>query len=578
MAYGQFVDYEPLPDLPGAYSFQTASGKPVTFGGPEAENLKARLDAAKAATATAGDNAAGGFDQVGNYGSANAPPSPEQLQSFRDKLQPPGAPAPIFASAAGGPTRAPGGQLGYGLSVSPQGTIQKFVPGSAGVSKAQLQKADENAVAVRRGENEVVQAGTPQDQAYLDARAEGNVDERLAAQAQGDRETAAAQAESDLAQKQFDQQQKLAGEEAARQADLQTKFAREQQLHDNAVNEYTSSKVDPKRIFANPVSKIASMLAAAGGAYAAIMTKTPNFAQQIIDSSIERDVRAQEAAIRLKGDKADNLLQNLRSTGLSLEQSRAAAKQIQLQKTQAEVGALRAKNAVPALQSHYDNIDLALQKSLLEANEQSRLAAVDKVTRSTAKGFEHERAATAGGFRDVGDQLGTAAKVQGLQKGETEIAKDRAAAEKGPPASPEKRQAMSAIADASTLEKSLHGYADDYVPQTRENMNIIKGGASDALDSVLGKGAGARNVLDEKDRRGMQDFANAQQTLSALQSVLGGQGALSGGERDAALAGLSPGATMGEVKRAVSMLRTRAETKLQAADATGEAGGTVVTK
>ncbi len=76
----------------------------------------------------------------------------------------------------------------------------------------------------------------------------------------------------------------------------------------------------------------------------------------------------------------------------------------------------------------------------------------------------------------------------------------------------------------------------------------------------------------------MQDYLTAQQTLSSLQSVLGGQGALSGAERDAALAGLSPGATMGEVKRAVSMLRSRAELKLQAADATGEAGGMVTTK
>ncbi len=50
MAYGQFTGYEPLPDIPGAYNFQTSGGKALTFGGPEADQLKARIDAANATT------------------------------------------------------------------------------------------------------------------------------------------------------------------------------------------------------------------------------------------------------------------------------------------------------------------------------------------------------------------------------------------------------------------------------------------------------------------------------------------------------------------------------------------------
>jgi hypothetical protein len=179
---------------------------------------------------------------------------------------------------------------------------------------------------------------------------------------------------------------------------------------------------------------------------------------------------------------------------------------------------------------------------------------------------------------DVKDQLGAAKELQSLQKGEAEIAKMQRDTAKGPTASPEKRQAMSALADAKNLESLLGDYPDDYVPPTRENRNIVGRKVAGVLDSLGGAGTGDRATLNDYERRAAQDFASAQQTLGAVSSVLGGQGALSGPERDAFIAGMAPGATMGEVNRAVAMLRSRAETKLQAAEATGEAGGTVVTK
>jgi hypothetical protein len=573
MPVGRFTGYQPIPDMPGAYSFQTNGGPPLTFGGPDAEQLKARLDAANAQTMTADRFSAGG------YGGENAPPTQDQIQSFRDQFTGGGAPpASIAREPAGAPAPQPGGALGYGLRVSPQGTIQKFAPGTRGVTTEQLKKADEGAVAMRRGETDVVQQGTPQDQEYLDARAEANIDQRLATQEQGDMAVAAAQDESRLAAEQFEQVKRLQAEEAARTADLERKFAMEEEAKNKAFADYTSSKVKPDRLFAHPLQGIGVALMQAAGAYASVMGKSPNYAQQILDQAVDRDIRAQEAAIRLKGDKANNLLSELRQRGMSVEQSRAAAKGIQVQYGAAQLSALRAKNAVPALENQYKNIDLALQKSLMEANEQSRLASIDKVTRQTSKGFEQPRAGSAGGWVDVGDQLGTAAKVQGLQKGEADIAKTQRDAAKGPTASPEKRQAVSALADASNLEKTLSKYEDDAVPPTTENRNVVGRAVEGALDYVGGKGTGARNTLSEQERRMNQDFADAQQTLGALSSVLGGQGALSGPERDAFMAGMAPGATMGEVKRAVAKLRSRAAAKLEGADAVGEAGGNVVTK
>lgn len=559
--YGQFTGYEPAPS--GGYMFQRANGSPLLFGGPEAEQLKARLDAANSATQTAG------LEQVGGYD--NSPPSADQIQAFRDQVQ-------GESPAAPPPAAAPGGQLGYGLRVSPQGTIQKFSPGSAGTSQEQLQQKAGKGTALPRSESVTNQGGMEGDQEYLDARNEANVDKRLQLQQEGEQAISAAEAESQLAAERFETQKRLMGEEQARVSDLQNRVARDEELKNKAFAEYTSSKVNPDRIFANPASRMLAALAAGAGAYAATISKSPNFALDIINQSIDRDIRAQEAAIKLKGDKANNLMGELRKSGMDLDQARAAAKGIQIQSERTQLDVLRAKNGVPALQSHYEKLDMAAQEGLREANEAYRQATIGKTTRTTNSVVEYPRAGSAGGFVDVADQLGTAAKVQGLQKGEADIAKTNRDATKGPPASPEKRQAMSALADAANLEKTIGQYKDDEVPPIRENRNVVGRAVAGAIDTVGGKGAGDRATLNDAERRQAQDFSDAQQTLGALASVLGGQGALSGPERDAFVAGMAPGATWGETKRAVAKLRSRAETKLQSADATGEAGGSLVTK
>lgn len=574
MAYGQFTGYEPLPDIPGAYNFQTAGGKALTFGGPEADQLKARIDAANATTLTAGHDAAGGYGDVSQLGNFAGQPVPETA------FPPPGAPVSEAqaASVAGGPPLpAPGGQLGYGMRVSPQGTIQKFTPGSAGVTNEQLQKRDAGAVAQRTGQTEQVQQGPGENQEYVDThQALTDVASGNAKKAQAD-EMAAADEQSAFAAQQYKQAMRLEAENASRQADLTRKLAGEEALHEKAVKEFAETKVDTRGPYSG-IAGVLGALAAGAGAYAAAINKTPNFAQQAIDQVISRSIREQEAQRAMKGDAANNLLTKLTKTGMSLEQARATAGGLMARTAAAQLATLQAKAATPAIANHYNEVQLGITNAANEWREQYRVASADKVARSTSSAFAQPRAATAGGFVDVGDQLGTAAKIQGLQKGEADINKANRDATKGPPASPEKRQAMSALADAANLEQSLKNYADDYVAPTTEQRNILGQAAEGIVDKVAGKGSGARATLSAADRRGVQDYLTAQQTLSSLQSVLGGQGALSGAERDAALAGLSPGATMGEVKRAVAMLRSRAETKLQAADATGEAGGTVVTK
>lgn len=568
MAVGNVLDYQPAPG--GGYMFNVAGrSSPLLMAGPEAEQLKAKLDAAKSATAFAGPGA-GDLGGIGNYGGGNEPPSPEQIQAFREQVQggPGGAPA-----ASPGPTPAtpaPGGQLGYGLRVSPQGTIQKFQPGTRGVTKEQLQKAEENKVALSRGQTEVVQAGTPEDQAYLDSLAEGAVDKRLALDQEREQAKAAADEEAAAAAEAFKTTQRIAGEEAARQQELERRYKQEDALAQKAQAEYSASRVEPGRVFMNPIGGIASILAAAGGAYAATIAKTPNFAQQIIDQATDRDIRAQETAIRIKGDKANNLVANLRQIGMSRDQAIANAKAIQLQYQQAQLQAIRAKNKSPQLDAYYNNLDQGIQASLAEAQHQSKIAAVDKVTRSTQKGFESPRAGTAGGYVDVADQLGTAAKIQGLKKGEQELNKG----EKPAAASPETRQAAGAVAETDVLADLASKYSANEGLPNYEARTIFGQTWEDFANKVAGQGAGISAETAVK----RQDLARIQSGLASANSVLGGQGAMTGEEQKIFAAGMAPGATWGDVQRAIAMTNDRAKARGAAAQQVGEAGGNVVTK
>lgn len=559
--YGQFETYEPAPDVaPDAFRFTLGDGKKVLASGTAAENLRKRLDAYDAGTRVAGDQA----------GAAFAPPSDGAgVNPFTGQPYQGGAPAPTAPPAQQGP----GGELGYGLSVNQAGQIveRKVVPGQKAITKEDLQQAEADKVTAKQGQTEVVQAGTPASEEFL-------ANESALRQAETDNlnklrrdEAAMLEAESGLAADRFVAAKRLEGEEAARLADLQKRFAIEEDAAKRAREEYTSSKVEPGRIFANPLKRMAAALAGGAGAYAATIAKTPNFAQQLIDQAIDRDIRAQEAQIKLKGEKAGNLMADLRARGMSVEQSRATAKQIQLQAEQRAVELARSKNAIPERENHYNNLSIALQKSWNEADEARRLAGQDKVTRSVQSGFASPRAGTAGGVVEVAvkDQLGTAKKIQELKKGEQDLANP-----KGPTASPEKRMAAGAQAEAGVLRDIASGYPDDKEVATYETQWFGGRIAEDLADYVAGKGAGV-GPQTAKER---QDFARVQAGLGSAASQLGGQGSMTGDEQKTFAAGMAPGATWGEVKRATEMLAARASARGIAAEQAGEAGGTVMTK
>lgn len=618
--YGQFESYEPAPNVADdAYLFTLSNGDKKLFSGPNALDLKARLDAydqaqPKLALTTADVGAAArpklllnsdekttiGSDGIPRvmlgdatkpvWQSENTGPSvrlPTEAENRAvlsaatkraianagtESPQPP--PPSIAREGAAPPAQpGPGGELGYGLAVRPDGVIveRKYVPGTKGISKEDYAAADANATAVRRGQTEQIVEGTPQSQEYLDTRSalrdaqySALMQEKQAEQAALDERAAAAAAQAR-------EQLRLATEAQARAAELDTKFKREEELRNKAIADYSRSEIKT----GSPLGLLGA-LGAAVGAYAAVIGKTPNFAQQTLDAAIERDIRAQEAKIKIKGETKDTLIGRLRETGLSRDQAHASAKQIMYQQQMAQNEANRLKHAGTALEAKYTNIGLGLQQGWNDADEAGKQAGRNKVVRSVQSGFEHERAGTAGGMveRPVSDQLGTAQKVQNLRKGEADLAKDAAALAKGPTASPETRQAAGAVAEVGVLQDLAGKYKPNEGLPSYEARTVFGRSWENFADWVGGEGAG----ISSETAVARQDLAKIQSGLSSANSVLGGQGSMTGDEQKIFAKGMAPGATWGDVQRAIAMTSDRAKARGMAAQQVGEAGGTVVQK
>lgn len=90
--------------------------------------------------------------------------------------------------------------------------------------------------------------------------------------------------------------------------------------------------VDPRRLFhgdSGTLNAITSAIAVGLGAFGASLTGGPNYAHQIVQASIDRDIQAQEDAIRRRGDNANNAMSNfMRAHGMDADEARTAVKAI----------------------------------------------------------------------------------------------------------------------------------------------------------------------------------------------------------------------------------------------------------
>lgn len=318
--FGQFAGYEQDPS--GGTMFRTADGESVLYGGPEADALRARLDANKPQP-TAGLTPGRGTELAQTYfGQPGAPPSATDVPA-----ETPGAAPSPTAPAAPLPPGVPEGfrPIGYGdLYVGPDGrtTVKvEQVAGSPGVSREQLEAKVGQGTNLQTGGAKTTSGGYETDPAYQAALKE-EVD---AARANAIREEARSNAEFAQAQKDLG----VAREKETRIAE-QLKKSRDQYTAADA--EFSKSRVDSRRLFkgeGGALRAIGAAIAAAGGAYAATIGRTENFALDIINKAIDDDIAAQKQDIATKGEAADNAMAQFVRDGMSMERAEEATRSLQ---------------------------------------------------------------------------------------------------------------------------------------------------------------------------------------------------------------------------------------------------------
>jgi hypothetical protein len=127
---------------------------------------------------------------------------------------------------------------------------------------------------------------------------------------------------------------------------IETRVAKEEQQYKALRSEVQAGRVDPQRMFRGPggaMAAIGASLAAAMGAYGATLGKTNNFALEMINAAIDRDIRSQEEEYNRKGQSANNMYRDLMDMYGDKDQAKAALNGMHQEYAKAEAGKLAAR-------------------------------------------------------------------------------------------------------------------------------------------------------------------------------------------------------------------------------------------
>lgn len=278
-----------------------------------------------------------------------------QPQTATDTVAPPGPPAASQAGPLGyamkGIDPATGKEVQGAAYRDAQGNIAIMLPGSKGSPGGLTElgkKALENQTAAEAEYEKQRKLEDDARQAGVDAAKQEAEERQSFLEEQRTQNMLAAQNQQDEIDKQTTAVSKL------------------QSSYEAARDDFMNSKVDPDAYLKGGGGSTAlfSMLGMAMGAFGATLGRTPNFAENFVQSQIERNIRSQEAQINVKGKAADNMLADLtRSLGdkklavsamrqmlteraaIEAQQVGASSKSAQIQANATEVAAKLASQA-----------------------------------------------------------------------------------------------------------------------------------------------------------------------------------------------------------------------------------------
>jgi hypothetical protein len=561
MAVGNIVGAEPIG--PQAYNFLDKGGKKMTLFGPEAEELAQRLKAS--------EELARGTQPTAKLDAGDLAEKATPLaQAFGGALG--GIPGAVAGYLGGRavqeavtdvPTEVPGGEAtrpdvpvgteGPPASIARQpegaGTAPsaRFSDGKGGTIQ---QMPDGTWVNVKttapsRGgmmeKSRTVAGGFAPSEEYIGAT-EQAFQGQAEAQAKG---AELAVNEAQIEQSYLAEQQRQNALAIKNQQDQQKAIQdgiRAKQAEYDMINErYKTQKVDPFRGMGT-FQKVMLAVSSALGAFGASMARSPNFAQQMIDGFIERNVREQEREIAVKREQAQNTLADLEKRLGSMDLAKTALAAMMRERVQlglqAQMAALKAPKAVAAFQ----DANAQLTQKYADMLEEYRQKAGGQVTRSIVN-----VPGSAGGTSVTPVSLDTAAQLKKLY-GDGGQKRD-------PGAVKEERELAVAGENINFMEDRLKRYEEDDVPLMADNR-WIGGRARVAMqDWLLGSGSSMR-TMGEDDRALIQDYEAVKNAIQGAMAKAAGMGtAMSDSERAVVAQGLAPSATVGSLRRALAAAR-----------------------
>lgn len=528
MAYGNVVGYEPVEGAPDAYRFRLADGSSMPVMGAAAADLKAKVDAADALTAS--QRTAQNMSIPMPQGEASdaaptmsvAPPAPAPPPAPEP---PPATPAEEAAGmslppdaapqATEGPNMSPNpgpaprpdpmagarpytvGGVNVGVVQMPDGTLRKWSPGSAGSAGGPVQRSETRA------------GGFDPSQEYLDTLEKTALERKAANEVA----TAAAEKEAGMRRTFLEEQERQqavdSSEALARQGQIERDVGDLRKKYDDASREYASAEAPRDRRSAGQV--VGGAIFAGIGALGAALAKTPNFALDIINQSISRDIRAQEAAIAIKKEKADTMLGDLRERTGSLDLARSAVRGIRLQQAKLQWDRIAATTSDEKARANALEVSARLDMEHAGAVEDYRQRSLGQVTKGYA--ITPKVAPSAAGWKGVGakEAIGLVKEGAALDSSAAGTAKALASVGKGGGAGAKAGQQQAdlkaALAGLDQYE-AMHakygspGVLNSGVGGSEASQRL--GSAANALGPIIGRGleGNAPNDSTMKDIKG----------------------------------------------------------------------------
>lgn len=457
MAVGNLVDYESLGN--GAFNFVDKTGGKKTFFGPEAADLAARIDATKklGPQPTAMNDGAGGTTAsdlvvpAGGFGGFGGQvPQPKIATDVPTPA--PGAEGPPASIARETQTAPQPGPQAVFAGAKPGETVYKNPDGSIFV---ETRSAPTKGGPVEK--SRTVKGGFGENEEYKEVMAQNLATEREGL-ALGVR-TALEQAAEERGFLE-EQRRQLVAQQQQQQQQMETikrGVAEKQVAYDIAQSKYNNfSEIDQGRIWKRKGTgaRIISAISAALGAFGAALAKTPNFALEIINSEIERDIRSQEQEIAINRESAQNALADLQRQLGSMDLAKAALGAIQTQRVQLQLQGIATNAKIPSTIANFQKALAGLQQGYADKLEDYRQKATGEVTKSIVNvpgsaGGVSRRLATvseAQAYKNLHGESGGAKQQQGVGSERTTKIADNS----------------QAIVQASGLVKKLEGEGDSY--------------------------------------------------------------------------------------------------------------------